>query len=93
VVVTPHRPHPNSFHEKYKDDLLSTAFDSDLGDLLQGVDLWIHGHVHDIFDYQFGRCKVIANPAGYVLNRRSIKNFDEAVFESPKFDPSLVLEI
>jgi predicted phosphodiesterase len=93
VVVTHHGPHPNSVHEKYKDDFLSAAFVSDLGDLLQGADLWIHGHVHDSFHYQIGRCRVIANPAGYVLNRRSLKNMREAQFENSEFNPRLIVEI
>ena len=79
VVVTHHGPHPHSVHQKYKDELLSAAFVSDLGELLDGADLWIHGHVHDSFDYQVGRCRVIANPAGYVLNRRTIQTMNEAV--------------
>lgn len=66
---------------------------SDLGELLDGADLWIHGHVHDSFDYQVSRCRVVANPAGYVLNRRTIKTMDEAVLENTQFNPSLVVEI
>lgn len=93
VVVTHHGPHPQSVHQKYRDDLLSAAFVSDLGGLLNGADLWIHGHVHDSFDYQVGRCRVVANPAGYVLNRRTIKTMDEAVLENTQFNPSLVVEI
>jgi predicted phosphodiesterase len=93
VIVTHHGPHPYSVHEKYKDDLLSAAFVSNLGDLLQGADLWIHGHVHDSFDYQVGRCRVIANPAGYVLNRRSIKRINDAQFENSQFDSGLVVQL
>lgn len=93
VVVTHHGPHPNSVHQKYKDDLLSAAFVSNLSELLDGVDLWIHGHVHDGFDYQVGRCRVVANPAGYVLNRRSIKSLEEAQFENAEFNPHLVVEV
>jgi len=93
VVVTHHGPDPNSVHEKFKDDLLSAAFVNDLGDLLQGADLWVHGHVHDSFDYQIGRCRVIANPAGYVLNRRSLKDMREAQFENSDFNPRLTVEL
>lgn len=93
VVVTHHGPHPNSVHLKYKEELLSAAFVSDMGELLQRADLWIHGHVHDSFDYQVGRCRVVANPAGYVLNRRSIKRMEEAVLENSQFNPGLVVEI
>jgi hypothetical protein len=28
-------------------------------------DLWIHGHVHDSFDYQIGRTRIVCNPRGY----------------------------
>ncbi len=93
VVVTHHAPHPDSVHQKYKDDLLSAAFASDVSELLQGADLWIHGHVHDSFDYQVGRCRVVANPAGYVLNRRSIRRMEVAELENKLFNPSLVVEV
>ena len=93
VVVTHHGPHPNSVHQRYKEDLLSAAFVSDLAELFDGVDLWIHGHVHDGFDYQVGRCRVVANPAGYVLNRRTIKSLAEAHFENADFNPHLVVEV
>ncbi len=92
VVVTHHAPHPHSIHPKYKDDLLSAAFASDVSELLQGADLWIHGHVHDSFDYRVGKCRVVANPAGYVLNRRSIRSMDAAELENKNFNPRLVLE-
>lgn len=93
VVVTHHGPHPDSVHQKYKEDLLSAAFVSDLGELLEGADLWIHGHVHDGFDYQVGRCRVVANPAGYVLNRHSMTDIDQANFENTLFNPRLVVEV
>lgn len=90
---THHAPHPNSVHQKYKDDLLSAAFASDVSELLEGADLWIHGHVHDSFDYRVGRCRVVANPAGYVLNRRSIRRMEEAALENAQFNPRLVVEV
>lgn len=64
VVVTHHGPHPLSVHPRYAGDTLSAAFVSDLSDLMQQADLWLHGHVHDGFDYRVGRCRVVANPAG-----------------------------
>lgn len=54
VVVTHHGPHPLSTHPKYKGNLLTPAFISDLSELLPGADLWLHGHVHDGVDYQVG---------------------------------------
>ena len=37
-------------------DPLTTAFVSDLTDLVLQADLWLHGHVPDGFDYRVGRC-------------------------------------
>jgi len=42
----------------------------------------MHGHVHDSFDYEVGRCRVRANPAGYIRNRGWAKGPDEFVFEN-----------
>lgn len=92
VVVTHHGPHPLSVHPRYAGDKLSAAFVSDLSELMPGVDLWLHGDVHDGFDYQVGRCRVVANPTGYVLNR-SYAERDEYRFENPLFDKNMLLEV
>lgn len=66
VVVTHHGPSLNSVHDRYVGDGLNPAFNSNL--FLEdgwGPDLWIHGHVHDPFDYKIGRTRVVANPRGY----------------------------
>jgi Icc-related predicted phosphoesterase len=67
VVITHHAPHPESIPLKYKGDLLSAAFASDLGKVLESadVDLWIHGHIHTASDYQLGKTRVLCNPRGY----------------------------
>ncbi|MEH2480194.1 Icc-related predicted phosphoesterase [Nitrobacteraceae bacterium AZCC 2146] len=82
VVVTHHAPHPGSVHPRYQSDLLSAAFVSDLSELIRrySPDLWIHGHVHNSFDYRVGRTRIICNPHGYGR-------------ENPAFDPSLVVEV
>ena len=92
VVVSHHGPHPLSVHPRYAGDLLSAAFVSDLSSLMPGIDLWLHGHVHDGFDYEVGRCRVVANPAGYVLNR-SYAQRDDFEFENPLYDRNLVIEV
>jgi len=92
VVITHHGPHPLSVHPRYDADLMSAAFVSDLSELMPGVDLWLHGHVHDGFDYQVGTCRVVANPAGYIRNRSSADKAD-FIYENPQFNPQLVLEI
>ncbi len=93
VVVTHHAPHPNSIHPKYADDPLNAAFASDLTPLLVHADLWIHGHVHDSFDYDQDGCRVIANPAGYSLNRRQASKEAQLKFENLAFLPDLVIDV
>jgi hypothetical protein len=69
VVVTHHAPHPLSIHARFAGHPINAGFVSDLTTLLAGADLWLHGHTHDSFDYRVGRCRVVANPAGYLLQR------------------------
>lgn len=82
VVVTHHAPQWLSVHPRYRDDLLTAAFVSDLSALIQEFqpNLWVHGHVHSSFDYRVGRTRVLCNPHGY---------WDE----NPDFDPCLVVEV
>lgn len=67
VVVTHHAPSVQSIHTRYASDLLSAAFASNL-ETLMGRDraaLWIHGHMHDSFDYEINGTRVLCNPRGY----------------------------
>lgn len=96
VVVTHHGPHPLSVHPRYAGDVLSAAFVSDLSDILlseHAPDLWLHGHVHDSFEYTVGSTRVVTNPAGYVLNRRTVRSRDDFEFENKSFDRNLVVEV
>lgn len=93
VVVTHHGPHPKSVHAKYAHSDVNAAFVSDLSELMPGADLWLHGHCHDSFDYQVGRCRVVANPAGYLTNRGWKTERDDFEFENKGFDPQLLLEL
>lgn len=93
VVVTHHGPHPLSVHPRYVGDKLNAAYVSDLSLLLPQVDLWLHGHVHDSFDYQVGRCRVVANPAGYVRNRAAAASLEDFAFENTRFDKELVIAL
>jgi Icc-related predicted phosphoesterase len=82
VVVSHHAPHPDSIHSRYLLDLLSAAYVSDLAAPIGASrpHLWVHGHVHENFDYLVGATRIVCNPHGYGV-------------ENPKFDPSFVLEI
>ena len=82
VVITHHLPSRLSVATRYDTDLLSAAFASNLDNLVENADLWIHGHTHDPFDYELGKCRVICNPRGYPS-----ENFRNG------FQPGLVVEV
>lgn len=82
VVVTHHAPARGSLAERWVGDTVSPAFVSDMAAEIEAwqPDLWVHGHVHDSFDYRIGRTRVICNPEGYGN-------------ENPAYDSQLVVEI
>ncbi len=92
VVITHHAPHVLSIHPRHAGSALNAGFASDLTRLLHKADLWLHGHVHDSFDYRIGKCRVVANPAGYCLNRKSVSEASEVELENQLFHPDLVLD-
>ena len=67
VVVTHHAPSSQSVHPRYARDLLTPAFASNLEKLMDGdrAALWIHGHMHESFDYEIYDTRVVCNPRGY----------------------------
>lgn len=67
VVVTHTAPSLRSQHPRFAGSALNGFFTSDLDALVQRLapDLWIHGHVHDPFDYTIGRTRVVCHPRGY----------------------------
>jgi predicted phosphodiesterase len=92
VVITHHAPHVLSIHPRHAGSILNAGFASDLTPLLHKADLWLHGHVHDSFDYRIGKCRVVANPAGYCLNGKSVSEASEVELENQLFRPDLVLD-
>jgi predicted phosphodiesterase len=84
VIVGHHAPSRNSIHPKYMgQDHMNGCFASSLEPVMKDnnhIRLWIHGHMHDRFDYQIGETRVMCNPLGYPS-------------ESTGFDPALVVEI
>ena len=93
VVITHHGPHPLSIHPRFSGNALNPGFVSDLTPLVEQATLWLHGHVHDSFDYRVGKCRVVANPAGYVLNLNEATAGAALRLENSVFDPALVLEV
>ena len=84
VVVTHHAPSSRSVHPRYTSNLLTPAFASNLDNLMNGsrAELWIHGHMHESFDYEIYGTRVICNPRGYS---------PEAL--NPDFRPDRIVEI
>lgn len=79
VVISHHAPSEKCIEEKYKDDLLSAAFVSDLEWLIEKYDnikLWCHGHVHHDVDFSLHGTRVVAHPFGYYNeNNRDLNNY------------------
>jgi Icc-related predicted phosphoesterase len=84
VVVTHHAPSSRSVHPRYARDLLTPAFASNLEMLMDGdrAALWVHGHMHDPFDYEIYGTRVVCNPRGYAPRALA-----------PDFRPDLVVDI
>ncbi len=86
VVVTHHAPSPRSIDPRFVGSPLNAAFVSDAEHLIDGrrAALWIHGHLHDSFDYVVNGTRVLCNPRGYWVNGAN---------ENRRFDPGLVVEV
>jgi len=67
IVVTHHLPTPKSIPEYFKDNIINAAYCTDLEWMIVKYrpKLWIHGHVHDEFDYSIGDTRIICNARGY----------------------------
>ena len=82
VVITHFAPSPKSADPRYGLQPGTAGFCNQDEDLMQGVDLWLHGHLHCTSNYQVGDCKVRANPRGYVRKKETLA-----------FSPSLLIEL
>ena len=86
VVITHFAPARASVAAQFAGSPLNACFVSDLEARIlrwQPV-LWLHGHVHDSFDYWVGATRVVANPRGYA---------PQGVVENKVFAPKLILEV
>ena len=64
---------------------LNVCFASNLGAVVDKADVWLHGHVHDSFEYTVGMCRVYANPRGYPRQDDEGRiTFENAKYESFK---------
>ncbi|WFR97569.1 metallophosphoesterase [Rhizobium tumorigenes] len=68
VFVTHHAPSFRSVEDRFRKDVLSAAYASDMEYLMGGPggpELWVHGHLHNTSDYMVGSTRVVSNPRGY----------------------------
>jgi predicted phosphodiesterase len=86
VVITHHAPSAQSIHPRFQGSMLNASFVSNADHLAGGdrVQLWIHGHTHDSFDYQLNGTRVVCNPRGYAKG---------GVIENSRFDPHFIVEL
>lgn len=84
VVVTHHLPSARSVSERFTDSPLSACFVSRLDHLFGKMEVWIHGHTHDNFDYVAKGTRVVCNPRGYVT-ALGVENIN--------FNPSTIVEV
>jgi DNA repair exonuclease SbcCD nuclease subunit len=82
VVITHFAPSQKSADPRYGLQPGTAGFCNQDEDLMQGVDLWMHGHLHCPSRYKVGDCQVWANPRGYIRK-------DEAV----GFNPNMLIEL
>jgi len=83
MLASSHRlPHEND------DWRMTPGFVSNLEPLVKRFDSWLHGHVHNSFDFRVGKCRVVANPRGYPRNAGLTLDF-----ENPEFEPMKLIEV
>jgi len=85
VVVTHHAPSWKSLHEQHAGSPWNPCFMTDLEEVMSGVDVWMHGHTHNSFDYSLDRTRVVCNPRGYPN--------DIIGFENSEFDAGKIVEV
>lgn len=85
VVITHMAPSMRSVLPQYATDPVTAAFASTLDELVCQADVWVHGHMHDSFDYRIGSCRVICNPRGHRTRTGATEN--------QRFDQNLVVEV
>ncbi len=86
VVITHHAPSGRSLHARFKGNPWNACFITDMESLMgDGVDLWVHGHTHNSFDYRVKGTRVVCNPRGYTNRSGDVEN--------PAFDAGMIVEL
>lgn len=88
IVVTHHAPCYKSINAYWAGNPGNPVFVSDLSELIyEGKpNFWLHGHMHNSFDYEIYDTRVICNPRGYPYTGTSR-------IENPEYDERKIMEI
>jgi len=83
-VITHHAPSIKSVPEIYKDDPVTSAYGSNLEELIirYKPSYWIHGHIHTPTRYKIDQTEIICNPHGYINEAYNGYN-SELIIEMP----------
>ena len=87
-LLTHHLPSPLCIDEKYKNaGPINCGNASNLNQLIaeNNIDLWLCGHTHSSFDFEYENTRFVCNPEGY----KNWRNHPENV----EFNPKLILEV
>lgn len=85
IIVTHHAPSYMSCGEEYKGNPSNCGFMTELSEQILAMPkppkLWIHGHVHNQFDYMIGTTRVICHPRGYPNEKMWFENYQPKIVE------------
>jgi len=83
IVVTHHAPSIKSIPAQLKEDIVTSAYASNLEAVILKYQpqYWIHGHIHVPIKYELGDTTVLCNPHGYMSEPYN------------GFDKNLIIEI
>ncbi len=98
VVVTHHAPSARSVHPRFAGHPVNPAYASRLEPLMAGASVWLHGHVHDSFDYlvqgpEGHACRVVTNPRGNARRIDQAGDPSDLEFENPAFRPDGLIRL
>jgi predicted phosphodiesterase len=79
VIMTHHAPLLNSCHPKHMGSPLSSAYETDLSELIKvnpHISLWLHGHTHHSEARTVGSTTVLSNQCGYSADKDAKASFN-----------------
>lgn len=81
VVMSHHSPGNELKRRGRIRDALGSAYFADIEEMIgyhDKVDLWVHGHLHDSYDYMINNTRVVCNPYGY-WGHATNRNFNDRI--------------